>query len=178
MEAYLFLCVMFMKIGVFGFGGGLAMLPMIFQTVQEAGFMSAAEFSNLVALSQVTPGPIAVNAATYVGFQYGGVAGAAAATFGVALPSFVIVLTVSAFLKKFHESRTVQGIFVGIRPVTVGLVASAVIVVGKTVLWTDGALHAVPLVIFALSFLLAAKFRISPIKITILMGLVGAWICS
>ena len=71
-----------------------------------------------------------------------------------------------------------QGIFVGIRPVTVGLVASAVIVVGKTVLWTDGALHAVPLVIFALSFLLAAKFRISPIKITILMGLVGAWICS
>ena len=102
MEAYLFLCVMFMKIGVFGFGGGLAMLPMIFQTVQEAGFMSAAEFSNLVAISQMTPGPIAVNAATYVGFQYGGVAGAAAATFGVALPSFVIVLTVSAFLKNFH----------------------------------------------------------------------------
>ena len=66
----LMLCAAFFRIGLFGFGGGLAMLPLIYQSVQEFGFMSAAEFSNLLALSQVTPGPIAVNAATYVGLQY------------------------------------------------------------------------------------------------------------
>ncbi len=178
MSSYIFLFTMFLKIGVFGFGGGLAMLPLIFQTVQAAGFMSAAEFSNLIALSQVTPGPMAVNAATYVGFHYGGISGAAVATFGVAVPSFVIVIVVSAFLSKFHESKVVIGIFTGIRPVTVGLVASAVIVVGETVLWSGGRPSVVPFIIFALSFLLAAKFKVSPIKITILMGVAGALICS
>ena len=76
---YLYLFSMFFRIGLFSFGGGLAMLPLIFQSVQDFGFMSAEEFSDLVALSQVTPGPIAVNAATYVGFNYSGVLGAGVA---------------------------------------------------------------------------------------------------
>ena len=77
---YLYLFSMFFRIGIFSFGGGLAMLPLIFQSVQDFGIMTSAEFSDLVALSQVTPGPIAVNAATFVGLNYDGLAGAAAAT--------------------------------------------------------------------------------------------------
>ena len=84
---YITLFVMFFRIGLFSFGGGLAMLPLIFQSVKDFGMMTASEFSDLVALSQVTPGPIAVNAATYVGFNGAGIPGALAATLGVALPS-------------------------------------------------------------------------------------------
>ena len=91
---YLYLFTVFFRIGIFSFGGGLAMLPLIFQSVQSFGIMSAHEFSNLVALSQVTPGPIAVNAATYVGFNYAGIPGAAVATLGVCVPSFILVLIV------------------------------------------------------------------------------------
>ena len=88
---YVTLFVMFFRIGLFSFGGGLAMLPLIFQSVKDFGMMTASEFSDLVALSQVTPGPIAVNAATYVGFNGAGIPGALAATLGVALPSFIPV---------------------------------------------------------------------------------------
>ena len=85
---YVTLFAMFFRIGLFSFGGGLAMLPLIFQSVKDFGMMTTSEFSDLVALSQVTPGPIAVNAATYVGFNGAGIPGALAATLGVALPSF------------------------------------------------------------------------------------------
>ena len=83
---YLYLFTMFFRIGLFSFGGGLAMLPLIFQSVQDFGIMTSQEFSDLVALSQVTPGPVAVNAATYVGFNYSGLPGALTATLGVCLP--------------------------------------------------------------------------------------------
>ena len=79
----------FLQIGTFSFGGGLAMLPLIFQSVRDFGMMSPQDFSDLVALSQVTPGPIAVNAATFVGFNYAGLLGAIIATFGVCFPSRV-----------------------------------------------------------------------------------------
>jgi len=187
MTGFSFLFYMFARIGLFGFGGGYAMLPLIFQGVQEFGFMSAEEFSNLVALSQVTPGPVAVNAATYVGFNYAGVLGAAVATFGVSLPCFVIVFIISSFLEKFKNSTLVEGMFTGIRPVTVGLIASAVVVLGKTSLinvGTDlnistviGTIEIIPVLIFLATLLLAGKLKISPIKVTIMMGIVGALFC-
>ena len=105
MAIYLTLFTMFFKIGIFSFGGGLAMLPLIFQTVEKSGFMTADVLADLVPLSQVTPGPVAVNAATYVGFDAGGVLGAMCSTIGVALPSFILIISVSSFLNKFHESR-------------------------------------------------------------------------
>lgn len=187
---YLYLFSMFFRIGLFSFGGGLAMLPLIFQSVQDFGFMSAEEFSDLVALSQVTPGPIAVNAATYVGFNYSGVLGAGVATLGVCLPSFVLILIVMKFMEKFKESKGLEGAFLGIRPVTVGLIGAAAIFVAETVLvdgklfsmrlLTDpaGYINVIPCVIFAVTLVLAGKFKISPIKITILMAVVGAFLCG
>ncbi len=187
---YLYLFTMFFRIGIFSFGGGLAMLPLIFQSVQDFGIMTAGEFSNLVALSQVTPGPIAVNAATYVGLNYGGLPGAAAATLGVCLPSFVLMLLVMKCMEKFKESKGMEGAFLGIRPVTVGLIAAAVIFVSDTVLvkgqllsakiFQDpaGYINVIPCLIFVVTLILAGKFKVSPIKITILMAIVGAILCG
>lgn len=189
MSIYGYLFIMFSRIGLFSFGGGYAMLPLIFQSVQSFGVMSANEFSNLVALSQVTPGPVAVNAATYVGFNYAGLLGAASATVGVVLPSFVIILLVSAFLDKYKENTLIEGIFEGIRPATVGLIASAAIFIAETSLvnmnitskefWQDlmTSINVMPCLIFVVTLILVGKFRLSPIKITIIMGVAGALIC-
>jgi chromate transporter len=186
MTPFLNLFMMFFRIGMFSFGGGYAMLPLIFQGVQEFGIMSAAEFSRLVALSQVTPGPIAVNAATYVGYQYAGLGGAAMATIGVTLPSFILMLTVMHFLKKFEESKIMNAVLGGIRPATVGLIASAVIFLAETTLFNGSLLsgelisnvreyiNLLPCAIFLGTIVLAAKFNIGPIKLTLLAGLIGA----
>lgn len=182
----------FFIIGLFGFGGGYAMLPLIFQQVQEFGQMSEQEFSTLVALSQVTPGPVAVNAATYVGFNYAGLPGAIFATVGVATPSFILVLTVMAFMNKYYASRGLQGIMNGIRPATVGLIASAAVFIGQTTLVNSNLfdfdsfsismlteyVNVLPFIIFIGTIILAVKFKVSPIKITLLMGVIGAVLCG
>lgn len=172
---YLQLFLVFARIGLFGFGGGMAMLPMIYQGAKSFGLMSAAEFSNLVAISQVTPGPIAVNAATYVGYNCAGVAGAVAATLGVALPSFLLVTLVYCFIVKFKESRIIKGAFDGIRPVTVGLIAAAVVIMGQSV-FTSFAV--IPLVITIVTVVLAGKFKVSPIIIVVASGVAGAFLCG
>lgn len=187
---FVYLFSMFFRIGLFSFGGGLAMLPLIFQSVQAFGVMTAQEFSNLVALSQVTPGPVAVNAATYVGLNYAGIPGAAAATLGVCCPAFFLMLTVMTFMEKFRESRGLEGAFSGIRPVTAGLIAAAAVFVAETVL-VKGDLFSpelikdpisyvnwIPMAIFAATLPIAGIFKISPIKITILMGIAGAILCG
>ncbi len=186
MMALLHLFFMFFRIGLFSFGGGYAMLPLIFQGVQEFGIMTAAEFSRLVALSQVTPGPIAVNAATYVGYQYAGLAGAALATMGVMLPSLILVLIAMHFIRRFDESRPLNAVLDGIRPAAVGLIGSAVIFLAETSLLngpvfshqlvenTKDYINLLPCLVFIGTIILAGKFKIGPIKLTILAGIIGA----
>ena len=186
MTPFLNLFLMFFRIGLFSFGGGYAMLPLIFQGVQEFGIMTASDFSRLVALSQVTPGPIAVNAATYVGYQYAGVGGAAVATIGVSLPSFLLVLIVLHFMQRFEESGSLNAVLYGIRPATVGLIASAVVFLAETSIFSGPLLslqlienikeyiNLLPCLIFIGTIVLAGKFKIGPIKLTILAGIVGA----
>jgi chromate transporter len=182
------LFVLFFKIGLFSFGGGYVMLPLIYQGVQQFGIMSAEEFSNLVALSQVTPGPIAVNAATYVGFQYAGVPGAAAATLGISLPSFILVIMIVHFMKKFKESQGVTAVLGGIRPATVGLLASAVVFLSETSLFNVGIFstalfkdpaayfNGLSILFFVVVVILFAKLKISPILLTVISGIAGAFI--
>jgi len=172
---YLQLFFVFAKIGLFGFGGGMAMLPMIYQGAKSFGLMSADEFSNLVAISQVTPGPIAVNAATYVGYNCAGFPGAVAATLGVALPSFMLVTIVFYFVTKFKESRLIKGAFGGIRPVTVGLIAAAVVFMGQSAF---AEFSLIPAVITLATIILAGKFKMSPIAIVIAAGVIGAFLCG
>lgn len=181
---------MFFRIGALSFGGGLAMLPLIFQGVQEFGIMTPQEFSDLVALSQVTPGPVAVNAATYVGFNFAGITGAIVATLGVTVPSFIIMLIVANFVKRFYYTWPIRGIFTGIRPVTAGLIAAAAVMVAETVLFNSpifsgefimniaSNINPIPCLIFLVSFLLVAKMKISPIFIMLGMGVIGAFVCG
>lgn len=122
---YLRLFYTFFTIGLFTFGGGYAMLPLIQQRVLENGWLTMEELTNFVAVSESTPGPFAVNISTYVGAETAGVLGSLCATLGVVLPSFLVILVVARLYVKFKESRIVSGAMYGLRAAVVGLLASA-----------------------------------------------------
>lgn len=103
------------------------MIPLIQMEIQNAGWLDAKEFADIVSISQMTPGPIGINAATYVGFRTAGILGSVCATLGVFLPSFILIMISAAFFEKFSENRIVKAIFSGIRPATIGLILIAVL---------------------------------------------------
>lgn len=186
---YVYLFIIFFKVGILGFGGGYAILALIYQDVQAFGMMTPEEFGNLVGLSQVTPGPIAINAATYVGFKAAGLGGALLATFAVSLPSFVLCMAVLAVLDKFNNNRHVVALLAGIRPATVGLMASAFIFMAQTAVIPayDSAsslianlekTDLVALVIFIMSFGVILLRKFGAITITLGGGVVGLILCS
>lgn len=190
MTILLNLFVSFFKVGAFAFGGGMAMLPIIFQEVERYGMMTSTEFARLVALSQVTPGPVAVNAATYTGMIYAGIPGAVTATFGVALPSFAVIIIVMKFMEAFKESKGLEGVLSGIRPATVGLIAAAFIYIAQTSI-VDGKIFSMTflrefphnidifsLCVFIATIVLAGRFKVGPIKLILLSGVAGALICG
>ncbi|HOU09855.1 MAG TPA: chromate transporter [Clostridiales bacterium] len=128
---YLRLFWSFVQIGLFSFGGGLAVLPQIqYQAVEVRHWLTLKEFVDLVSLSEMTPGPIAINAATFVGMRQAGILGALASTFGCVLPSLVIVVILAVVYKKFKHLKGFQGALGGLRPAACALIISA----GLTVL--------------------------------------------
>ena len=130
---YLQLFISFFKIGAFSFGGGYAMLPLLEkEVIKTHGWMNAREFVDIFAISEMTPGPIAVNAATFLGYKVGGVLGSAVATLSVILPSFIVISLIFISLNKFKNSPYVDMIFTGIRPIVLGLIAAAGVMVAKT----------------------------------------------
>lgn len=170
----------FFKIGAFTFGGGYAMISLIQSEVTAKGWIDAASIVDFVAVSESTPGPIAVNMATYVGSELGGVLGALCATLGVVLPSFVIILIVAGCFTRFRQSKYVQGALSGLKPGAVALIATAVISVGKTVFFPAGltlAVFASPMFyiclgIFGVMLLLAFK-KVHPIAIIAMSAVAG-----
>lgn len=132
---YLQLFITFLQIGLFGFGGGYGMLSLIqTETVVNHHWLSSAEFTNIVAISQMTPGPIGINSATYCGYVaahnagFGGamaVLGSAVATLSLMLPSLVLMILISRTFMKYMDTTVVQNIFLGLRPAVVGLLAAA-----------------------------------------------------
>ena len=123
----------FFKVGLFTFGGGYAMLPLIQSEVLAHGWMDTREIVNFIAVSESTPGPFAVNISTYIGRVTAGLGGAVCATAGVVLPSFLVILAVSAFYERFRRSRAVEGAMTGLRPAVIGLIASALVSLGRAV---------------------------------------------
>lgn len=119
---YLSLFWEFLKIGVFAFGGAYGAIPLIKESVLTQGWLDEVMFANMVALSESTPGPIMVNAATYIGSSQAGVFGAAVATLGVILPSFIIVLLITMFLRKWLKHKTVQAVLRGVKPCLMGVI--------------------------------------------------------
>ena len=125
----------FFKIGLFTFGGGYAMLPLIQAEVLANGWLTLEQIVNFVAVSESTPGPFAVNIATYVGMITAGPFGAVCATLGVALPSFLVIMIIARGYDKFRKSPLVEGMMTGLRPAVIGLIASALYSIGKNVLF-------------------------------------------
>lgn len=130
----------FFKIGAFTFGGGYAMLPLIQAEVIAKSWIAGDTLINFIAVAESTPGPFAINIATYIGSEMGGsfgvwgsIFGAFSATLGVVMPSFIIILIVAKFFEKFKESKAVKGVMSGLKPAVIGLIATAVISIGKTV---------------------------------------------
>lgn len=167
----------FFKIGLFTFGGGYAMLPLIEEEVTAHGWLTTQQLVNFVAVSESTPGPFAINISTYVGAETAGFFGALVATFGVVLPSFIVILIVAKCYVAFKNSLPIQGALSGLRPAVVGLIGAAAVSVGAAVFFPAGVSAAVfmkpeiyiSLGILTVSLLLQLK-KLHPI----LLILVGA----
>ena len=189
----------FCKVGLLGFGGGLAIVRLIYDSIQPFLDMSRETFANIVAISQITPGPLAVNTATYVGFEAAGLAGSLAATLGVILPEFIIMSIVCRMIMKFKENRYLQGAIAGIRPATMGLIGAAAVTLIAPSLAGEGRLGTnllemigtdagagipglisgspvdiISVIILAVTVLLVAKYKKSPFKVLLIMGCIGA----
>ena len=132
----------FFLIGIMTFGGGYAMIPMIQDTVVENGWMTLNELTDFIAISEATPGPFAINIATFVGNNVGGILGAICTTLGVVLPSFIIILIVAFVLSKILKSKYVKGALAGVRPIVLALILyTAAILLTRILLFGGNALY-------------------------------------
>lgn len=169
----------FFLIGAFTFGGGYAMIAMIQQQVVSHGWMQTQQVIDFVAIAESTPGPIAVNMATFVGAQVGGVLGAVCATVGVVLPSFIVILIVARCYQAFRKSKWVQGVMSGLKPAVVGLIGAALLTVAGSVFVPEGQRLEAPAMVLwaavaAAVFLISRKFKkLHPIAIICICALIG-----
>ena len=177
---YLELFWSFLQIGLFSFGGGYAAMPLIQgQVVAGHGWLSMTEFTDLITISQMTPGPIAINSATFVGIKIAGIPGALVATIGCILPSCIIVTLVAKLYLKYRNMAVLQGILNSLRPAVVAMIASAGISILITAFWGNEAAvilsqtNWVMVLIFAGCIVLLQKFRMNPIWVMILAGVVN-----
>jgi chromate transporter len=172
---------------LFGFGGGYAMLSMIQgEVVTRYHWISASEFTDIVAISQMTPGPIGINSATYVGYTavvnagfdpVYGILGSTVATFAVVLPSFILMILLSKFFLKYQKHPVVENIFSGLRPGVVGLLAAAALVLmtpenfgsPKTSMYQ----FVISFILFVVAFVATRKYKVNPILMIALCGLAG-----
>lgn len=169
MSIHLKLLYIFLKIGVFSFGGGNAVLPLIKQeAVISNGWLSPGEFTDLIAVSQATPGPIAIKEAAYVGYKVGGIWGSLLSTIGIIIPPFLIMLILTKFFIKFRDNKYVKYMFKGLIPAAIGLLASAPILISQ-----GSFADCKSIIIFAEAFVIFYKFKVDPVLITICAGIIG-----
>lgn len=171
---YLELFLAFLKIGFFGFGGGYAMLSLVQnEVVEQHGWLTSAEFADIVAISQITPGPIAINSATYIGYHEAGFLGAAVATFAVCLPSLTLMMLLTWLFLRYRQNRFIHSVVEAMKPVVVGLIAAAALLMmfphkAESNTFIDG----MSWVIFAVC-LFGCYRKVSPIKMIILSAIAG-----
>jgi chromate transporter len=164
----------FFKIGIFNFGGGYAILPFIEkEIVINHGWLSKHDFIDLVALSQMTPGPISINSATFIGYRLAGLLSAAAATIGLVFPAFFIVVFVAKTIKKYRTCDWMESAFVGIRPAVIGLITASTLSIGRASV-TDFK----SVVMAGITAALVFKTKLNPVLIILLAGVFGAIIFS
>ena len=174
-NTYMKLIWAYLKIGLFGFGGGYAMLSLIEREVVGSGWIGSQQFTDIVAISQMTPGPIGINSATYIGYVVtGSVWGSLATTLTVVTPPFVLTLLASHYIRRHKDSALIQGAFKGLRPVVVGLIASAALLLMNSENFGHTTAHRlVSVAICAAAFVCVYFTRIHPIAAIVGAGLVG-----
>ena len=174
----------FFKIGLFGFGGGYAMISMIQgEVVTRHEWLSSNEFTAIIAISQMTPGPIGINSATYVGYSavvnagYShavGILGSTIATVSVVLPSFILMVLISKFFLKYQKHPIIASVFEGLRPGVVGLLAAAALVLMNgenfgTYNWQI----LTSIILFAGTFIASYRYKVNPILLIVICGIIG-----
>lgn len=178
----------FFKIGLFGFGGGYAMISLIQnEVVNRYGWLSSSEFTDIVAISQMTPGPIGINSATYVGYaavvnagydSFWGILGSASCTFAVVLPSFILMLSICHFFLKYQKHPVTESVFKGLRPAVVGLLAAASLLLMTEENFgnyqTDRCSFVISCTIFMATFIASYKYKVNPILLIVICGVAGA----
>ena len=181
---FLYLFYTFCKIGLFGFGGGYAMLSMIQgEVVTRYNWISASEFTDIIAISQMTPGPIGINSATYVGYSavvnagYShaiGILGSAIATLSVVFPSFILMVLISKFFLKYQKHPVIASVFSGLRPGVVGLLAAAALVLmNHENFGTDNVQILISIALFLGAFIASHKYKANPIMLIVIAGVIG-----
>ncbi len=186
MMIYLRLIWSYLKIGFFGFGGGYAMLSLIENEIVTPGWITEQMFTDIVAISQMTPGPIGINSATYIGYvapavsspalssPVYGILGSILCTLVVILPSFILVRYAGHYITRHHDSAAIKGIFAGLRPVVIGLIASAALILmnGENFGTTTPDIVC-SIIIAAVSLTVVLTTKIHPIYVIIASGFAG-----
>lgn len=174
----------FFKIGLFGFGGGYAMISMIQgEVVTRHEWLSSNEFTDIIAISQMTPGPIGINSATYVGYSavvnagYShavGILGSTIATVSVVLPSFILMVLISKFFLKYQKHPIIASVFEGLRPGVVGLLAAAALVLmNRENFGTYNWQILTSIILFASTFIASYRYKVNPILLIVICGIIG-----
>ena len=160
----------FFKIGLFGFGGGYGMISMIqFDVVDKNGWMTNSEFADILALSQMTPGPISINCATYIGYNQGGIIGAIFTTFALCLPTILLMTIVITWLFKNKENHYVKALLSSLNPIVVGLIFSA----GVLMMNKENFVGFESVIVCAIVFVATFFFKVNPIYLIIMSGIFG-----
>ncbi|NLO82739.1 MAG: chromate transporter [Clostridiales bacterium] len=189
-KLFIDLLVTFFKIGLFTIGGGYAMIPLIQQEIVDHGWMTFKETVDMIAISEMTPGPFAINSATFAGVKTGGILGAAFATLGVVLPSFIIVVLVAKYSTRFKDEPVVQSALYGLRPAVIGLIAASAFSIATASFFTlpvnggtfqmfeifrdiGKTVNFKSIFIFIVAMTAIIKYKVHPILLIILSGVLG-----
>jgi chromate transporter len=171
----------FFQIGLFSFGGGYAAMPLVQnQIVDINSWLTMNEFADVITISQMTPGPIAINSATFVGIRVGGILGAIVATIGCVLPSCIIVLILAYVYYKYRKLSTVQGVLNGLRPAVIAMIASAGLALIILAFWNEQSISFksedidfIAVVIFSAAIIILRKWKVNPVVVMIGSGVIG-----
>jgi chromate transporter len=184
---YLYLFITFFEIGLFGFGGGYGMLSLIQnETVEHWHWVTSSQFTDIVAISQMTPGPIGINSATYAGYTacinagYSvpmAILGSATATFALVLPSFILMIMISRMFLKYMKTQSVQSVFEGLRPAVIGLLAAATLLLCTKENFSTPAESPwqfwISVLLFIATFVGTLFFKVNPIKMIVMSAFAG-----
>lgn len=168
---YFQLFISFLKIGLFSFGGGYATIPLIEEAIRDYGWLTRQQFNDLVTISQLTPGPIALNAATFVGLKAQGLEGALIATLGCILPSCIIVGAISYGYFKYRKLPLLQKVLKTLRPAVIAMIASAALLLLKACFFQGQNFELFALCNFLIAMILLRKFKMNPILVILISGI-------